>query len=419
MADHGDPVELVRALYRALAAGDRAALDTLLDADFVGDTASGMPLGLGGRFAGAAAMRREFWGPIAREFEVAAHADEIVQLPDGRVLVTGCYLGIARATGRKLEAAFSHTIAVADGRITGLRQLTDTARWVEALVPATGSTVSTEPAESSEPVEHAAGRPPLSALQLELGGPIGRLRLCRPDAANSIDAALARDLLTAAATCATDPTMRVLVLSADGPAFCPGGDLAALSATPPAELPALLDRMLTEYHQALRLFLDLEVPIVAAVHGSAGGGGLGLLHVADIVIAGSDAKFAVGSGALGLGADGGNSWFLPRLVGRRTAAQMCYSNRVLTAAEALACGLVSEVVPAGEVADRAEAIAARIAAGPRESNAALRELLRPAGGLSDALDAERQGMVELARSPAVVGRMRAFLNRVGPESCGA
>jgi 2-(1,2-epoxy-1,2-dihydrophenyl)acetyl-CoA isomerase len=242
------------------------------------------------------------------------------------------------------------------------------------------------------------------------------LRLSRPDAANSIDAALAQDLLTAAQACTTDPAMRVLVLSADGPAFCPGGDLAALSTTPQAELPALLDRMLTEYHLALRLFLALDAPVVAAVHGSAGGGGLGLLHVADIVIAGSDAKFAVGSGALGLGADGGNSWFLPRLVGRRTAAQMCYSNRVLTAAEALACGLVSEVVPGAEVAERAAAIAARIAAGPRESNAKLRELLRPAGGLSEALDAERQGMVELARSPAVVERMRAFLVRAGTDA---
>jgi 2-(1,2-epoxy-1,2-dihydrophenyl)acetyl-CoA isomerase len=167
--------------------------------------------------------------------------------------------------------------------------------------------------------------------------------------------------------------------------------------------------MLTEYHLALQMFLALDVPIVAAVHGSAGGGGLGLLHVADIVVAGADAKFAVGSGALGLGADGGNSWFLPRLVGRRTAAQMCYTNRVLTAAEALACGLVSEVVPSPEVVGRAERIASDIAAGSRRSNAKLRQLLRPGRGLSEALDAEREGMVALSSSPDVTEAMRAFL----------
>jgi 2-(1,2-epoxy-1,2-dihydrophenyl)acetyl-CoA isomerase len=222
---------------------------------------------------------------------------------------------------------------------------------------------------------------------------------------------MAADLLTAALACAADAGIRVLVFLADGPAFCPGGDLAALSATPQADLPALLDRMLTEYHLALQLFLALDVPIVAAAHGSAGGGGLGLLHVADIVVAGSEAKFAVGSGALGLGADGGNSWFLPRLVGRRTAAQMCYTNRVLTADEALSCGLVSEVVPGAEVVERAEQIAAGIAAAPRESNARLRHLLRPGRGLPEALDAERAGMVDLAHSPDVTKAMRAFLKR--------
>ena len=397
MSGCADVADLVRALYAALATGDREALGELLDPDFIGETAAGMPFGLGGRYVGARAMRREFWGTLGREFDVVAHPEEILALPDGRVLATGTYLGTARSTGRKLEAPFNHTITVAAGRITGLRQLTDTACWVAALEPAAATSGS--------------GRPPLSTLRLELGGPVGRVCLTRPEASNSIDPALARDILTAAQACAADRSMRVLVLSADGPAFCPGGDLAALSTTPQEELPALLDLMLTEYHQALELFLALDVPIVAAVRGSAGGGGLGLLHVSDIVVAGADAKFAVGSGVLGLGADGGNSWFLPRLVGRRIAAQMCYTNRVLTATEAVDCGLVSEVVPSTEVAARVEQVALRIAAGPRASNAKLRSLLRPGGRLSEALDAERAGMVELATSPEVAERMRAFLGR--------
>jgi 2-(1,2-epoxy-1,2-dihydrophenyl)acetyl-CoA isomerase len=153
------------------------------------------------------------------------------------------------------------------------------------------------------------------------------------------------------------------------------------------------------------------VPIVAAVHGSAGGGGLGLVHVADIVVCGADARFAVGSGKLALGSDGGNTWFLPRLVGRRVAAQMCYDNRVLTADEALAYGLVSEVLPTAEVAARADAVAVRLAGNSRRSNAKLRELLRPGRGMSAALDAERNGMVTLAESPDVIEAMRAFLER--------
>jgi 2-(1,2-epoxy-1,2-dihydrophenyl)acetyl-CoA isomerase len=88
---------------------------------------------------------------------------------------------------------------------------------------------------------------------------------------------------------------------------------------------------------------------------------------------------------------------------------MCYDNRVLNAAEALDLGLVSEVVPTAEVADRAAAIAARLAANSRRSNAKLRELLRPGRTLSEALDAERHGMVTLAGSPDVTEAMRAFL----------
>lgn len=386
---------LVLALYRALAAGDREALDALLDPDFVGEAAAGLPLNLGGRYVGAKAMRA-FWREVGRAYEISPQPHDITELADGRVLVTGVYLGTARSTGRKLEAAFTHTITHAGGRITGLIQLTDTARWVEALTPEPTAVTTDD-------------RPPLRALTIDLAGPVGRMTLRRPEAGNAIDRVLAEDLFTATSMLAAAPQPRVLVIDADGPAFCPGGDLAALSAVEPAVLPGLLDSMLTGYHEALRLLTVLPIPIVAAVHGSAGGGGLGLLHVADIVVCGADAKFAVGSGKLALGADGGNTWFLPQLVGRRVAAQMCYDNRVLNAAEALDLGLVSEVVPTAEVADRAAAIAARLAANSRRSNAKLRELLRPGRTLSEALDAERHGMVTLAGSPDVTEAMRAFL----------
>lgn len=397
MVREADPAALVRALYGALAAWDREALDALLDPDFVGEAAAGLPLDLGGRYVGAQAMRA-FWREVGRAYDITAQPHDIAELDDGRLLVTGVYLGTARSTGRKLEAAFNHTITHSGGRITGLTQLTDTARWAEALTPEP-ATVATD------------NRPPLRALTVDLTGPVGRMTLRRPEAGNAIDRVLAEDLFTAAQLLAAAAQLRVLVIDAEGPAFCPGGDLAALSAVEPPELPGLLDHMLTGYHDALRILVALPIPIVAAVHGSAGGGGLGLLHIADIVVCGADAKFAVGSGKLALGADGGNTWFLPQLVGRRVAAQMCYDNRVLSAGEALDLGLVSEVVPTDEVAARAAAVATRLAANSRRSNATMRELLRPSRTMSEALDAERHGMVTLAESPDVIEAMRAFLER--------
>ncbi|MGQ0630980.1 MAG: enoyl-CoA hydratase-related protein [Sporichthyaceae bacterium] len=402
MSDTVTEVEVALALYPALATGDRGSLDALLDPACVGETTAGLPLSLGGRYESAAAMRKQFWGVIAKHYEVVAEPESAHALGDGRVLVTGTYRGSARASGRKFEAAFTHTVTVCGGRIAAIIQLTDSAAWAAALEVAPGA-----------PAPDAPPRPPITTLRLDLDGDVGEIRLQRPHANNAVDLPQAQDLLTAAQACAADERIRVLLLTAEGRTFSTGGDLAMLSGTPQDQLPALLDHMLTDYHLALQNLISLDVPIVAAVHGSAGGGSMGLLYVSDVVIAGTDAKFAVGSGALALGSDGGNTFFLPQLVGRRLAAQMCYQNRVLDASEALAHGLVSEVVPTEVVAERAAEVARGLAANSRRSNAKLRDLLRLGADrtVCAALDSERNGMVTLATSPDVAEGMRAFLER--------
>lgn len=109
--------------------------------------------------------------------------------------------------------------------------------------------------------------------------------------------------------------------------------------------------------------------------GGAGGGGLGLLYSADIVIAADDARFALGYGALGLTADGGNTWFLPRMVGMRKAPQLFLLNRRPGAQEALEFGLVSRLVPSDAVENEAAALAATLAAGPTRAYGAVRRML--------------------------------------------
>jgi 2-(1,2-epoxy-1,2-dihydrophenyl)acetyl-CoA isomerase len=125
-------VEIVRRLYTALADGDRAVLDTLLHPDFVGRLAEGMPFGIGGEKRGADVMRREGWGAIARHFAARAEPREITPLVDGRLLVTGRYVGRGRGGGSVLDAGFAHVVTVSAGRLTALEQYTDTARWVAA-----------------------------------------------------------------------------------------------------------------------------------------------------------------------------------------------------------------------------------------------------------------------------------------------
>lgn len=124
--------DLARALYAALASGDRSQLDALLHPEFTGRIAEGMPFGIGGDHDGPAAMRRNGWGAIARHFEARAEPEAFLDLADGRLLVTGRYRGRGKQGDAKLDAAFAHLIAIDDGRIKSLEQFTDTARWHDA-----------------------------------------------------------------------------------------------------------------------------------------------------------------------------------------------------------------------------------------------------------------------------------------------
>jgi len=123
---------LVQRLYDALAALDLAALEKLLDPEFHGILSAGLPFGVGGEHRGALAMRRDGWGAIGRHYIARAEPDRFLPLVDGRMLVTGRYVGKGRRDGGPLDAAFAHIITISHGRIIGLEQYTDTALWRDA-----------------------------------------------------------------------------------------------------------------------------------------------------------------------------------------------------------------------------------------------------------------------------------------------
>ncbi len=130
-ADTRDTTERV---YRAFEAGDGAALLELMHPRFVGVVTEGLPSGWGGVHRGPERMFADCWAPVFAVLETRPVPEEIVEAVDGRVIVTGRYLGRARGTGRRHEAAFVHLLTLADdGRVIGLVQVTDSARWHEAL----------------------------------------------------------------------------------------------------------------------------------------------------------------------------------------------------------------------------------------------------------------------------------------------
>jgi 2-(1,2-epoxy-1,2-dihydrophenyl)acetyl-CoA isomerase len=387
--------DLARALYAALAAGDRDQLDALLHPEFTGRTAEGMPFGIGGDHSGPATMRRNGWGAIARHFEARAEPERFLDLADGRLLVTGRYLGRGKQGGAVLDAAFAHLIAVDQGRIKSLEQFTDTARWHDA-----------------------AGR--LRTVLLDFEDGLATLRLNRPDKGNAIDENMAADLAEAATQIAERSDVRAVLITGNGPNFTVGGDLSLFAGTAREQLPNRLRRMIDSYHLAIERLTSIDAPVVAAVRGGAGGGGLGLLYAADIVVAADDARFALGYGALGLTADGGNTWFLPRMVGMRRAQELFLLNRRLTAQEALDFGLVSRLAPSDSVESEANALAATLAAGPTRAYGAVRRMLRQSfeTGLSDQLEAEKESIISTSSTDDANEGIAAFVAKRRPQFRG-
>lgn len=244
---------------------------------------------------------------------------------------------------------------------------------------------------------------------------LARLRLTRVDGGNGIDPEMVAALGEAVRRC-SDGAVRALLIEAEGPTFSVGGDLTHFAARR-ADLGAALGEIVPEYHEALGGIASLEAPVVCAVQGAIAGGALGLAWCSDFVLAADQTKLATGFARLGLSGDGGSSWWLPRLVGLRRAQELLIGGRVLSAAEALEWGLVSQVVAAEELATEAEELARRLAAGPTLAYARIRRLLSDAAvrTLDEQLAAEGAAMVELGRTVDASEGMAAFVDGRTPR----
>jgi 2-(1,2-epoxy-1,2-dihydrophenyl)acetyl-CoA isomerase len=214
----------------------------------------------------------------------------------------------------------------------------------------------------------------LGTVKVDITDGVARLLLHRPDTANAIDSTLARDLFAAARHLRGRDDVRAVLLSGTGPVFCGGGDVPAFARE--ADLPARIREMTHDLHGAISILVNLDAPVLAAVQGAAAGAGLGLVGMADLVIAAESARFVMAYTRVGLTPDGSTSWFLPRLVGSRRSLELALLNRALTAAEALEWGLVNRVVDDSSLTAEADAMAAMLAAGPTEAFGATKRLLR-------------------------------------------
>jgi enoyl-CoA hydratase len=190
--------------------------------------------------------------------------------------------------------------------------------------------------------------------------------LNRPDRLNAMSAELVTDLHAALDDVADDPSCRVVVLTGAGRGFCAGLDLKGFGLPPGAIDEGRPQAGLRTQQHIARLIprlRSLRQPVIAAVNGPAAGGGLALALGSDVRIAGASARFNVAFVRVGLsGCDIGVSWLLPRLVGASRAWELLLTGRIIDAAEADQIGLVTRVVPDGELLDAALETASLIAA---------------------------------------------------------
>jgi 2-(1,2-epoxy-1,2-dihydrophenyl)acetyl-CoA isomerase len=259
----------------------------------------------------------------------------------------------------------------------------------------------------------------LALLDLDPDG-VGHLRLNRPEASNGMNVEFLRALYDAIMAAHGEPRLRVLLLTGEGPNFCAGGDIKTFAAKG-AGLPDYLREATAWLQSCVQGLLALPVPVLASVHGfAAGGGGFGLVCASDLVIAGESARFLAGATRVGMAPDAGVSVTLPLLVGLRKAMEIILTNPVLTAAEALEIGLITTVVPDGELAARSLALARTLAAGPTRALGAAKRLVWT--GLGSRVEAqlpeEARTVSELSGTADALEGLAAVIERRAPLFTG-
>jgi 2-(1,2-epoxy-1,2-dihydrophenyl)acetyl-CoA isomerase len=253
------------------------------------------------------------------------------------------------------------------------------------------------------------------SIRFEQSGPVARITLDRPDAANGMNDTMTRELADAAARCDT-PATRAVVLTGAGRFFCAGGDLKAMAASPLGPGP-FVKGIADDLHRAISRFARMDAVVISAVNGTAAGAGFSLAVSADLVIAAASASFTMAYTKAGLSPDGSASYYLPRLVGVRRTAELMLTNRRLTAAEAHQWGLVNDVVDDADLAARADAVAGEIGAGAAQSHAAVKKLLLATFGNEIEEQMELEGRLIAANADGADGRegIDAFLNKRAPS----
>lgn len=242
------------------------------------------------------------------------------------------------------------------------------------------------------------------------------LTLNRPTAMNSLDVALKEALRDVLAELETDRSCRAVVLAGAGGSFSAGQDLREHVRTLESSDARPLDTVRAHYNPIAARLANLPKPVIAAVRGMAAGAGASLAFLADFRIGGPTTRFLMAFAGVGLAADTGASWTLPRLVGHAKAVELLMLAEPVGAEEACRLGLLTRLVDDEQVLPSAQELAARLAAGPTVAYGAIKRQLSiaDAGTLADALAAEAQAQAICGATSDHKAATIAFVNKQKP-----
>jgi 2-(1,2-epoxy-1,2-dihydrophenyl)acetyl-CoA isomerase len=257
--------------------------------------------------------------------------------------------------------------------------------------------------------------PNYSAVLYEVRDAVATITLNRPESANALSNTLSAELLDAVIRSEENEQVRAMVITGAGRRFfCAGADLKSFYNR--GEDPEALKHGLSLIHVAISRIVRGPLPVIGAINGTAAGGGMGLACGCDLLVAAESAKFIMAYTRRGLSPDATTTYFLPRRIGIGRALELAYTNRTLSAREAMEWGIVNHVVPDDDLPREAHALAAELATGSTQAFAAAKRLMHAgwSESLESHIDNELRTVHERASSGDVKEAITAFNEKRTP-----
>jgi 2-(1,2-epoxy-1,2-dihydrophenyl)acetyl-CoA isomerase len=258
-------------------------------------------------------------------------------------------------------------------------------------------------------------------VKYELNESVAIITMNRPEALNALSLQLTKDLRAAFEQAISDKA-RAVVLTGEGRAFCSGGDLREMQQMWQREgrIEAFLEEPLKELHAVISLIRETPIPFLAAVQGVCAGAGTNFALACDLIFASENATFNEAFVRIGLSPDCGGSFFLPRAVGEKLAAELFMTGETLSAERALQIGMINRVVEAENLMSEAMQMAKKLALAPTGSIGRIKQMLNAtfSNDLQQQLELEHKLQIESGKANDFKEGVSAFFEKQQPNFTG-